>query len=489
MDTVDTTQKRQSLEDQTKRGETIGGLPAAAQATAEEVHYPHLPSSKVNTDLTRNVLQTGRAWWAAFLFFGFVTAVGVATFGWQLYQDMGIYGNERPNYWGLPIVNFVFWAGVALSGTMISAFLRLLHAGWRRSITRMTETLTICALLVAGLFPIIHLGRNWAFFWLLPYPNERQLWPNYRSPLLWDATAISVYLITSAIFWYAGLIPDFAVLRDRTIGLRRRIYGLLCLGWRGADREWRRLKVLSAILTVLIIPVFVSLHTIVGWDFGMSIVPGWHESIFAPYFVCGALYSGCGAVLIIMCLVRAGFHLQDYILPQHFDNIGKVLFGISLMWFYFFAADAWSDWFTRDPNHIHWLFFMFHGYKWVLADLIFFGLIVPFIVLPFRSIRRSPWLMFLVGLSVNIAMFTERIIVVIPPPSRNYLTWGNWTPTLFDVAITGSAIGLFGFLYTTLTKFIPIVSIWEYKEGAVTEGVEQVGGVAMPVTVREEAIS
>lgn len=489
MDTVEPIENEEAAEQREKRGEAIEGMPAAAQAAGLEGHFPAPPFAQVNTDLTRNVFQTGWMWWAVFLFFAGITGIATLCFGWQLYQDMGVYGNERPNYWGIPIINFVFWAGVALSGTMISAILRLLHAGWRRSISRMTETLTICALCVAGSFPIIHLGRNWAFFWLLPYPNERQLWPNYRSPLLWDATAISVYLITSAIFWYTGLIPDFAVLRDRSLGLRRTIYGILCLGWRGADREWRRVKVLSAILTVLIIPVFVSLHTIVGWDFGMSIVPGWHETIFAPYFVCGALYSGCGAVLIIMCLVRAGFHLQDYILPQHFDNIGKVLFGISLMWFYFFAGDAWSDWFTRDPNHIHWLFYMFHGYRYMLVELLIFGIIVPFLMLPFRSIRRSPWLMLVVGVSVNIAMFTERIIVVIPPPSRGYLTWGNWTPTFFDFAITIGAIGLFGTLYTGLAKFIPLVSIWEYKEGQVTEGVEQVGGVAMPVTVREEVIS
>ena len=445
-------------------------------------------ASQINTDLLRNVLQTSWRWWATLAFFAAITGWAALCFGWQIYYGMGVYGLNRPIYWGLDIINFVFWAGVALSGTMISAILRLLHAGWRRPITRMAETLTICALAVAGLFPIIHLGRNWVFFWLLPYPNERQLWPSYRSPLLWDATAISVYLITSALFWYVGLMPDFAVLRDRTLGWRRALYTYLSLGWRGSDREWRRLRVLSGILTVLIIPIFVSLHTIVGWDFGMSIVPGWHESIFAPYFVCGALYSGAGAVLIVMYVVRRAFHLQKYVLPLHFDNIGKALFAISLLWFYFFAGDAWSDWFSRDPNHLNWLRYVFGGYKWVLITLVFFGIILPFCLLPFSKLRRTPWVMMMVGLGVNIAMFSERVMVIVPPPSRNWLTWGNYTPRLIDLSLTTGAIALFGFLYTLLTKFIPIVSLWEYKEGELTEGVSHAGGASIPVTVLEESI-
>jgi len=456
---------------------------------AEVTRAYKTPASQVNSDLTRSVLQTTWKWWATLGFFAVVAGWAMLVFAYQLDIGIGAYGNNRPVYWAIPIINFVFWAGVALSGTMISAILRLLHVGWRRALTRMTETLTLCALAVAGIFPILHLGRNWAFFWLLPYPNERQLWPNYRSPLLWDASAISVYLISSFLFWYAGLIPDFAVLRMRALGWRRALFTALSLGWRGTDREWRRLKVLFGIMTVLIIPVFVSLHTIVGWDFGMSIVPGWHENIFAPYFVCGALYSGCGAVLIIMYIVRRAYHLEDYILPQHFDNIGKVLFSISLLWFYFFAGDAWADWFSRDPTHIHWLFYMFHGYKWVLALIIGFGIVVPYPLLLFRRVRRSPLMMLLIGLSVNVAMFSERVVVVIPPPSRNVLTWGNYTPTWADISITAGAIGLFGFLYTLLTKFIPIVSMWEFREGEHAEGIEMVGGAEMPVAVREEAIA
>ncbi len=443
----------------------------------------------VNSDLMRSVLQTGWKWWAVLIGFGGLFGVGVLTFVYQLYDGMGAWGMNRPIYWGLDIANFIFWAGVALSGTMISAILRLLHAGWRRSLTRMTETLTLCALAVAGVFPLLHIGRNWVFQWFIPYPNNLQLWPNYRSPLIWDASALTVYLITSALFWYGGLIPDFATLRDRTIGIRKMLFGALSLGWRGSDREWRRLKVLFGILTVLIIPVFVSLHTIVGWDFGMSIVPGWHETIFAPYFVCGALYSGCGAVLIIMCLVRRAFHLEEYIQPMHFDNIGKIQFAISLLWFYFFAGDAWSDWFTRDPAHLNWLHLMFNGYKWVLATILFFGLAVPFSILGFGKLRRMPWVMFAVGISVNIAMFAERVTVVVPPVSRNILTWGNYTPGWVDIAYTAAAYGLFGFLYTLLTKFIPIVSLWEYKEADHAEGIERVGNGEMPVTIREEAIA
>ena len=436
----------------------------------------------------RGVLQTGRGWWACLFFFGAIVGWATICFAWQVVHGIDVYGNERPNYWAVPIINFVFWAGVALSGTMISAILRLLHAGWRRPLTRMTETLTLCALMVAGMFPILHLGRPWTFFWLLPYPNERGLWPSYRSPLLWDATAIFVYLVTSSIFWYVGLIPDFAVMRDRTLGWRQALYETLALGWRGTDREWRRLRTLAGILTVMIIPVFVSLHTIVGWDFGMSIVPGWHETIFAPYFVCGALYSGCGAVLIIMYVVRRAYRLEKYVEPVHFDNIGKVLFAISLLWLYFFLGDAWSDWFSRDPNHIAWLSYLFHGYRWVLLTLTFFGMVVPMSILPFKSLRRSPPVMFLTGIAVNIAMFSERVIVVIPSASRDYLTWGDFSPTWVDLSICAGAVGLFGMFYTLMAKFVPLVSMWEIKEGEIVTADVPVAGTSMPVTVRETAI-
>ncbi|MBV9851797.1 MAG: polysulfide reductase [Armatimonadetes bacterium] len=482
-------EERDVIEENMGRAETTEPLVRADDSALAVSHREELTASRINSDLLSNVLSTNWRWWAVLGFFATVFGWGALCFVYQLWQGIGIWGMNRPIYWALDIANFVFWAGVALSGTMISAILRLLHAGWRRSLTRMTETLTLCALAVAGIFPLLHIGRNWIFFYMLPYPNERQLWPNYRSPLIWDASAISVYLITSFLFWFGGLLPDFATLRDRTLGWRRVLYTALCLGWRGTDREWRRLKILFAILTVLIIPVFVSLHTIVGWDFGMSIVPGWHETIFAPYFVCGALYSGCGAVLIIMCLVRWAFTWDRYILPQHFDNIGKIQFSIALLWFYFFGGDAWSDWFTRDPNHIYWLDYMFHGYKWVLFCIIFFGVVVPLTVLGFKKLRRMPWVMFAVGVSVNIAMFSERVTVVVPPPAHNWLTFGNYTPGWPDLSMSIGAVGLFGFLYTLLSKFVPLISMWEYKEGEHSEGIEHIGGGEVPVTVREEAIA
>ena len=450
--------------------------------------HPMPPGPQVNTDLTDAVLKTNWRWWAVLGFFATVFGVAFLTFCWQVYQGMGVWGMDRPVYWGLDIANFIFWAGVALSGTMISAILRLFHAGWRRSLTRLAETLTVCALAVAGVFPLLHIGRNWLFFYFIPFPNERQLWPNYKSPLIWDATALGVYLITSVIFWFSGIIPDFATLRERTFGWRRVLYTILAFGWRGTDREWRRLKVLFGILTVMIIPVFVSLHTIVGWDFGMSLVAGWHSSVFAPYFVCGALLSGAGAVCVVMCLLRWVFHLERYILPQHFDNIGKILLFISLFWFFFFGNDLWSDWFSNDADHEYYVNMLFGGYRWMMLLLPVFAIAVPVITLTFKQVRRSPWAMLAVGVSVNIAMFTERILVVVPPVAHNRLTWGNYTPAWPDVVITIGAYGLFGMLYTLLTKFIPIISMWEFREGEHAEGLEKIGSTYVPVAVREDAI-
>jgi Ni/Fe-hydrogenase subunit HybB-like protein len=462
---------------------------AQGAATALSVHHPGQRPEMVNNDLLRNVTSVGWKWFAVLGFFATILGWATLCFAYQLWQGIGIWGMNRPSYWALDIANFVFWAGVALSGTMISAILRLFHGGWRRSLTRMTETLTICALAVAGTFPLLHIGRNWCFYWMVPYPNERQLWPNYRSPLIWDASALTVYLVTSTLFWFGGLVPDFATLRDRTIGIPRIIYTILALGWRGTDREWRRIKQLFIILTVLIIPVFVSLHSIVGYDFGMMLVPGWHENIFAPYFVCGALYSGCGAVLIIMFFVRKAFHLEKYILPQQFDNIAKIQFLISLMWFAFFAGDAWGDWASHAHTNTKWIDFVFHGYSPVLSTIMFFGALVPLGILWNRNWRRIPWLMMLVGIAVNVAMFSERVTVLMPSPDNDFLVRGNYTPTWVDMSMTLGAVGLFGFLYTLLTKFIPLVSIWEYKEGEHAEFMERVGDTDIPVTMREEAIA
>ncbi len=372
---------------------------------------------------------------------------------------------------------------------MISAILRLLHAGWRRSLTRLAETLTVCALAVAGVFPLLHIGRNWVFFWMLPYPNERQLWPDYKSPLVWDATAISVYLITSVIFWFSGIVPDFATLRERTIGWRRTLYTVLALGWRGTDREWRRLE--SAVRH----PdrddysgVCLAAH-----DCRLGLRHE-HRSRLAFQHLralfClrrASVRGGRGAGRHVpACAGR--FIWKQYILPQHFDNIGKILLFISLLWSYFFGGDIWSDWFSRDPDHENYVQFLFGGYKWMLLLLPVFAIFVPLVSLLFKRIRRSPWAMLLVGVSVNIAMFAERILVVVPSVARNRLTWGNYTPAWPDIVISLGAYGLFGFLYTLLTKFIPIVSMWEYREGEHAEGVERVGGAEMPVTVREEAI-
>ena len=267
-----------------------------------------------------------------------------------MYNGFGITGINNPIFWAFYITNFVFWIGISHAGTLISAILRLVNAGWRRPVTRCAEVITVFALMIGALFPIIHLGRPWLFFWLMPYPSERQIWPNFRSPLVWDFFAITTYLTGSLLFLILPMIPDFALVRDRTTGLRHRIYGVLALGWQGTPKQWHRLESAMQIMAIAIIPVAVSVHTIVSFDFSMAPVPMWHSTMFGPYFVAGAIFSGIAGLIIAMAALRKFLHLEEYLHPVHFQNLGKLLLLMSLLWAYFVFAERLTIWYGNEPQ-------------------------------------------------------------------------------------------------------------------------------------------
>ncbi|TLN02741.1 polysulfide reductase, partial [bacterium] len=296
-------------------------------------------------------------WYALAFVLGAVVAWGLYAFWHMVSTDMSCTGLNRPVMWGIFIVSFVFWVGLSHSGTMVSAILRLSRANWRRPILRAAEAMTVFSITVAGLFPIIHLGRNWVFYYLLPYPNQRGLWPNFRSPLLWDAMAITTYIIGSTLFLYLGMLPDLAIVRDRSSGWRRKLYAALAMGWRGSAREWSVYRKASTLMAALIIPVAVSVHSIVAFDFAVTVVPGWHSTIFPPYFVIGAIDSGVAAVITLMIVVRKAFRLEEYLTPEHFDNMGKLLLVISLLWTYAYFVDVNITWYAHEP--IEWEMFSF----------------------------------------------------------------------------------------------------------------------------------
>jgi molybdopterin-containing oxidoreductase family membrane subunit len=300
-------------------------------------------------DLLRPLLETSWRFYALVIVFGAIVLLGVGSFAYQVTNGIGVWGLNWPVFWAFDITNFVFWIGISHAGTLISAILRLVNAGWRRPVTRCAEVITAFALMIGAMFPIVHLGRPWLFFWLMPYPTERQIWPNFRSPLVWDFFAISTYLTGSLLFLYLPTIPDFALVRDRTSGFRSKVYGALALGWRGTTKQWHRLETAMQIMAIAIIPVAVSVHTIVSFDFSMAIVPMWHSTIFGPYFVAGAIFSGIAALIIAMAALRKFLHLEAYLHPVHFENLGKRLLMMSLLWGYFVFAERLTTWYGNEP--------------------------------------------------------------------------------------------------------------------------------------------
>ena len=402
------------------------------------------------------------------LFLGTIVLAGFVTWGIQMNKGIGIAGIRRPVEWGFYITNFVFWIGISHSGTLISAILRVLKVDWRTPLTRAAELMTAFALMIGALFPLIHLGRSWRFYWLLPYPNNRQLWPNFHSPLLWDMLAIFTYLTTSLLFLYLPLIPDLAALRQRTGGIRGRIYGVLSLRWRGSQQQWTRLELAMRILTIIVIPVAVSVHSIVSWDFAMTQQPGWNSTIFAPYFVIGAIFSGTAALISVLIVLRRALGLQEYLTLRIFDRLGKMLQAIVVIWFYFFFADFLTSWYSARPaEHAIDELHLFGAAAPIFWSMLVFCFLIPFALLWFKRVRMSMKLMLAITLLINVGMYEERYLIVVTSLMRNNLSyeWGTYAPHWPELVITAMTFAMFGFLYVVVSKLVPMVSLWEVKWG------------------------
>ena len=403
---------------------------------------------------------------------GALAALLVVCWGYQIRNDLGVTGLGRPNFWGLYIATFVFWIGISHAGTLISAILRVTGAEWRRPVTRCAEAITVFALCIGGLFPIIHLGRPWLFYYILPLPNERLLWPNFRSPLVWDVLAITTYLTGSVLYLLLPLIPDFAILRDRA-GARRagslkaRLYGVAALGWRGTPRQWHALEQGIRVMAVIIIPVAVSVHTVVSWDFAMALQPMWHSTIFGPYFVAGAIYSGIAMLLVTMFALRHGLGLQRYLDERVFNNLGLLFLTMSMIWAYFTFAEHLTVWYGNETAEMAVYDARVSGkfapFFWSMLVL---NVAVPLAVLGFRRGRR-PLPAALVGVGVIAGMWLERFVIVVGSlslPRLDY-TIGSYTPSWVEIGVIAGSFGLFGLLYFLFLQVAPIVSIWEVREG------------------------
>ena len=423
---------------------------------------------RLTNDLLRPLEQTSWRFYLLVACLGSVIALGLGTWVYQMYMGFGMTGINMPVYWAFYITNFVFWIGISHAGTLISAILRLVNAGWRRPVTRCAEVITAFALMIGAMFPIIHLGRPWLFFWLMPYPNQRLIWPNFRSPLVWDFFAISTYLTGSLLFLFLPMIPDFALIRDRTTGIRSAIYGALALGWRGTTKQWHRLETAMQIMAIAIIPVAVSVHTIVSFDFSMAPVPMWHSTMFGPYFVAGAIFSGIAGLIIAMAALRKFLHLEAYLHPVHFENLGKLLLMMSMLWGYFIFAERLTTWFGNDTAEMNVFYVTQRGsFSPLFWTMVVCNLVIPFTILSLRWLRTIAGCV-VASLGVCVGMWLERFLIVVPSLSHKYLpySWGHYRPRPVEIIITVATFAAMTLLYTLFSKFVPIISIWELKAGA-----------------------
>lgn len=392
--------------------------------------------------------------------------IGVVGLGLSFYYGTGLWGNNNPVGWGFPIVNFVFWVGIGHAGTLISAILFLFRQKWRTGIARFAEGMTIFAVMTAGIFPLIHVGRPWLAGYLFPYPNQHSLWVNFSSPLLWDVFAVSTYFTVSLIFWYVGLIPDFATLRDRTKNKIKKItYSIFSLGWRHSNRHWQHYEMVYLILAGFATPLVLSVHTIVSFDFAISIIPGWHTTIFPPYFVAGAVFSGFAMVQNVLIFIRKIFNFEHIITLDTLEKMNKIILLTGSMVGYAYAMEFFIAWYSGvQPEQFAFINRAFGPYAWAYWIMVTCNVVFPQLFW-IKKIRRTIPVMFAIAVLVNVGMWFERFVITVTSLSRDYLpsSWAYYTPTLTDFAILIGSFGLFFTLMLLFTKTLPVVSIAEVK--------------------------
>ncbi len=414
------------------------------------------------------VLQqpTPRAWFVG-LFVGILLMMALFYAVTVLFlRGTGIWGINQPVGWGFAIVSLVWWIGIGHAGTLISAILLLLRQEWRTSINRFAEAMTLFAVSCAGLFPILHLGRPWLAYWLFPYPNTFDLWPQFRSPLVWDAFAIGTYALVSLMFWYIGLVPDLATMRDRaTHPIVRYTYGLLALGWRGAARHWQRYDAAYLLLAALATPLVVSVHSVVSFDFAVGVLPGWHSTIFPPYFVAGAIFSGFAMVVTLLVPLRKLYQLEAMITLRHLDNMAKILLATGLFVTYGYLAESFTAWYSGNGAENFWLYNRSFGpVGWAFWALMLCNVLVPQ-ALWFSRVRSTPWLLFAIAIVINIGMWLERYVIIVVSLHRDFLpsSWGTYAGTIWDWATYIGTIGLFLTLIVLFIRVLPMISIFEMR--------------------------
>jgi len=453
---------------------------AEAEYREEHLMLDPRPREEMNNMVLESMRDKSLSFWVTAGVLGMLVAVALfGAWGYMIANGMGVTGIRRPVFWGVFIANFVFWIGISHAGTFVSAILRVFKAEFRRPFTRAAELMTTFGLAAAGLYPLIHLGRTWRFYWMIPYPNQRWLWPNFHSPLVWDMIAITTYLLSSTMYLYLPLIPDLAMARDHSEGWAKKIYGWLAMGWRGTEAEFRHLNTAINIFAFAIIPVMFSVHTIVAWDFAVSKVVGWHSTVFGPYFVTGAILSGVSAVTMVLALIRGTMkNMKYFIRPEHFDALGKLVLIFSMSWGYFFFNDFNLEWYGGEAaGHAVMEYHTKGPLAWIWYGMLIANLVIPWATLWNKNVRRNPWAMFVIGFIINLGMYAERYMIVTFVLSRGRMPfdWGWYKPSLVELAISLGSIALFLFLYVVASRLIPLVPVWEVQEGQLAHTLRKIG--------------
>ena len=451
------------------------------------VHRPSLTDGPVTYhEITETICRVAesrinRVWLISLAISACLAAMFFSLIGYAILRGVGVWGNNNPNYWGFPIINFVFWVGIGHAGTLISAILYLFRQQWRTSINRFAEAMTIFAVVCAAIFPGIHVGRVWLAFWLAPYPSQYlSMWPQFRSPLMWDVFAVGTYASVSLVFWYMGMVPDLATLRDRATGRFARLgYSIFSLGWNGSARHWMRYEKAYQLLAALATPLVLSVHTVVSFDFAVTQLPGWHTTIFPPYFVAGAVFSGFAMVLTLMIPAREIYGLKKLVTIRHLDLMCRILMATGMIVGYGYCMEFFIAWYSQSTYEGGTFLTRAFGPYWFA----FFTMFTCNVILPqvfwLKAFRTNPWLMFPVSILVNVGMWFERFVIVVTSLSRDYLpgSWGVFWPTWVDIGMLIGSFGLFMTLFLLFLKYLPIVAMAEVKS-AVSHEIEHGHGPA-----------
>jgi len=441
--------------------------PPPATAVADMMRPAVIPTdSAINHDV---LAVTKGASWGYFVLLGLAVIgviQGVAALAIQTYLGLGVAGYQAPIFWAVYIINFVFWIGIGHAGTLISAILFLFRAKWRNAVNRGAEAMTVFAVITAALFPLIHIGRLWKFYFLIPYPNQRGLWVNFKSPLLWDVFAINTYMTISIVFFYVGLIPDIAIARDRSTGIRRFAYSILAMGWQGKSGQWKAHHRTVLHLSGLATPLVLSVHSVVSWDFAMSIIPGWHATIFAPYFVAGAIFGGFAMVLVVLIPVRRIWGLEAYITDYHFENISRFILFTSLIVGYAYGAEYFIAWYSGVEFEQTSFWLRAFGPYWISTWIMISCNVIFPQLLWFKKLRTSVPTLFVLAFLINIGMWFERYVIIITSLSRDFIpgAWGLYIPSVTELSILVGSFCWFSMWFLLFLKAFPVIAIGEMKE-------------------------